>query len=43
MRAISASSVFLHLIDVTPVDEERVIEVVADITGVKVGLEVDFG
>ena len=33
----------VHLIDVTLVVEERVIDVVADITGVRDGLEVDIG
>ena len=33
----------VHLIDVTLVDEERVIDVVADMTGVRDGLEVDIG
>ena len=33
----------VHLIDVTLVVEERVIDGVADITGVRDGLEVDIG
>ena len=33
----------VHLIVLTLVDEEWVIDVVTNVTGVKAGLEVDFG